>query len=117
MSICDRSEKDIQIALYVNVQQDCTSGPLPSIRLVRPPAHGKITVKKASVNATNYKQCLALQVPGFVAFYHSAPGYVGTDNVTLEVKFRPAEPKFRWQSNWSAGPCDGKRFGCGGGKQ
>ncbi len=82
-----QAEKDIQIGLYINVQPDCTSGPLPSIRLVRPPAHGKITVKKASVNATNYKQCLALQVPGFVAFYHSAPGYIGNDTVTLEVKF------------------------------
>ncbi len=80
-------EKDIQVGLYVNVQPDCSSGPLPSIRLVRPPAHGKITVKKASVNATNYKQCLALQVPGFVAFYHSMPGYIGTDTVTLEIKF------------------------------
>jgi hypothetical protein len=28
-------------------------------------------VKKAQVSATNYKQCLALEVPAFVAFYRS----------------------------------------------
>ncbi len=44
--------KDIRVGVYVNVQPDCTSGPLPTIRLVEPPAHGKLTVKKGNVNAT-----------------------------------------------------------------
>lgn len=81
------SEKDIRIGVYVNVKPDCTSGPLPTIRLIGPPEHGKVTVKKATVNATNYKQCLALEAPGYVAFYRSASGFTGTDAVTLEVKF------------------------------
>jgi hypothetical protein len=54
--------------------------PLPSIQLTSPPENGKITVKKATVTATNHKQCLALQVPAFVAF-------VGVNALTLEVKF------------------------------
>ena len=29
----------------------------------------------------------ALEVPGFIAFYRSAPGFTGADVVTLEVKF------------------------------
>jgi hypothetical protein len=81
------ADKDIRIGLYVNVQPDCTSGPLPTIRLSTPPAHGKVTVKSAKVKATNYKQCLALEVPGFVAFYRSAPGFSGSDVAVLEVKF------------------------------
>jgi hypothetical protein len=43
-------------------------------------------VKKAKVSATNYKQCLALQVPGFVAFYRSRADFVGVDVLTLEVR-------------------------------
>ena len=62
---------DIRVGVYVNVRPDCTSGPLPSIQLTSPPENGKVTVKQAQVTATNYKQCLALQVPGFVAFYRS----------------------------------------------
>ena len=81
------ADKDIQIGLFVNVTPDCQSGPLPIIRLAEPPAHGKVVVKNATVKATNYKQCLALQTPGYVAFYHSAPNFVGEDYFTLEVKF------------------------------
>jgi hypothetical protein len=62
---------DIRVGVYANVQLDCTSGPLPSIRLSSAPADGKVTVKKAKINATNFKQCLALEVPGYVTFYKS----------------------------------------------
>lgn len=78
---------DIRVGVYVNVRPDCTSGPLPSIQLTSPPENGKVTVKKAQVTATNYKQCLALQVPGFVAFYRSRADFVGVDVLTLEVRF------------------------------
>jgi hypothetical protein len=79
--------KDIRVGVYVNVRPDCSSGPLPAIRLSAPPEHGSVSVKKASVTATNYKQCLALQVDGFVAFYRSRADFRGTDVLNLEVKF------------------------------
>jgi hypothetical protein len=78
---------DIRVAVYVNVRPDCTSGPLPSIQLTSPPENGKVTVKKARVTATNYKQCLALEVPAFIAFYRSRADFAGVDVLTLEVKF------------------------------
>src|ERR1043166_4773376 len=74
-----QSGKEFQAGVYLNISPDCTSGPLPTIRLATAPEHGKVTVKKAKVNATNYKQCLALEVPGYVAFYRSQPQYVGVD--------------------------------------
>jgi len=79
--------KDTQIGLYINVQPDCTSGPLPTIRLVSPPASGKVVVKSAKVKATNYKACLALEVPAYVAFYKSPADFIGNDFLTIEVKF------------------------------
>jgi hypothetical protein len=82
-----RAGSDIRVGVYINVRQDCTSGPLPAIRLSTAPAHGKVTVKKANVNATNYKQCLALEVPAYVAFYKSQPDFSGSDVFVLEVKF------------------------------
>jgi hypothetical protein len=81
------ADKDIQIGVFINVRPDCQSGPLPTIRLAEPPAHGKVVVKKAQVNATNYRQCLALQAPGYVAFYRSTSDFVGEDYFTLEVSF------------------------------
>ena len=56
--------KNIQVGLYINVRPDCTSGPLPRIRLVNPPANGTLTIRRGKVNSINYKKCLALEVPG-----------------------------------------------------
>jgi len=69
------------------VRADCTSGPLPTIRLVSPPTSGKVVVKTANVKATNYKACLALEVPAYVAFYKSAPDFLGNDVMTIEVSY------------------------------
>ena len=80
--------KNVRIGVYLNVRPDCTSGPLPTIRLSTPPTNGTVTVRKANVSATNYKQCLALQVPAFVAFYRSRANFSGVDALELEVKYQ-----------------------------
>ena len=82
-----QADKDVLVGRYINVQPDCTSGPLPTIRLSDPPANGRVVVKRAKIGLTNYKQCLALQVPGLVAFYRSRAGFSGPDKLSLEVKF------------------------------
>jgi hypothetical protein len=79
--------KSIQVGVYLNVQPDCTSGTLPALRLVASPANGTISIKRGKVTATNYKQCLALEVPGFIAFYQSRPDFVGIDTAIIEVKY------------------------------
>ena len=84
VTICGRAS--IRIGVFVNVKPDCTSGPLPTIRLAGPPEHGKVAVKRVKVQATNYRECLALDVPGYIAFYQSRPDFSGTDLVTLEIK-------------------------------
>src|SRR2546425_8370303 len=85
--VSGQPDTDIRVGVYINVRPDCTSAPLPSIRLTSPPENGKVTVKKAKVTATNYKQCLALEVPAFIALYRSRADFVGVDVLTLEVKF------------------------------
>jgi hypothetical protein len=80
-------DTDIRVAVYANVRPDCTSGPLPSVQLSSPPQHGKVTVKKAKLTLTNYKQCLALEAPGFAVFYHSRSDFSGVDVLIVEVKY------------------------------
>jgi hypothetical protein len=86
-SVKSAPNKDTRIGVYINVRPGCTSGPLPTIRLVSPPATGKVVLKSGRVKATNYKACLALEVPAYVAFYKSPPDFVGNDFLTIEVKF------------------------------
>ncbi|MGF6312220.1 hypothetical protein ABIB82_006291 [Bradyrhizobium sp. i1.8.4] len=83
-----QANRDTQIGIYLNVLPDCTSGPLPTIRLVSPPAAGKVVVKSAKAKATNYKACLALEVPAYVAFYKAPPEFLGDDTLTIEVKYQ-----------------------------
>ncbi len=78
---------DVRVAIFTSIRPDCTSGPLPAIRLAAAPAHGTVTVKRTTRKATNFKQCLATEVPAFVAFYHAAADFTGDDAFNLEITF------------------------------
>jgi hypothetical protein len=77
--------RDIRIAVFASILPDCTAGQLPGVRLKQPPLNGTVTVKQGRMRTTNFKQCLAVEVPAFIAFYRSAPGFSGQDSVLIEV--------------------------------
>jgi len=77
--------RDIRIGVFASISADCKAGPLPTIRLKQPPAHGAVTVKQGKLRSTNLRQCLAAEVPAFIVVYKSKPGFSGDDSVTLEV--------------------------------
>src|ERR1700692_3903045 len=79
--------RDARVGVYTSIRPDCTSGPLPAIRLASAPAHGVVSVKRATLKATNVKQCLAIEVPAFVAFYRATQNYIGADDFDLEITF------------------------------
>jgi hypothetical protein len=90
-----RAGRDIRILLLANVRPDCTSGPLPVVRLIGPPAHGKVVVRRGRVRATNVRQCLAIEVPALLAIYRSAADFEGSDTVTLEIRPDQGKPQIR----------------------
>ena len=77
--------KEARVGIYTDIRADCSSGPLPAIRLVVPPAHGAVNVKRGKLKVTNFKQCLATEVPVFVAFYRAADSFSGADEFILEI--------------------------------
>lgn len=60
---------------------------LLAIWLAIAPEHGTLTVRRAMLKATNLKQCLATEVPAFVAFYRAAAGSNTEDRFELEVNY------------------------------
>jgi|SRR5690242_2830590 len=80
-----KPDANINVGFFTTIKADCTAGPLPVIRLITPPAHGKVTVTRGRLQATNLKQCLGADLPAFVALYRSAPDYIGQDTFTIEV--------------------------------
>ena len=80
-----KPDTNINAGIFTTIRNDCTAGPLPAVRLITPPAHGRVTVKQGRLRATNVKQCLGMELPAFVAIYRSAQDFVGEDSFTLEV--------------------------------
>jgi hypothetical protein len=80
-----KPDTNINAGIFATIRKDCTAGPLPAVRLVTPPAHGKVTVKQGKLRATNVKNCLGMELPAFVAIYRSARDFIGQDRFTLEV--------------------------------
>ena len=80
-----KPDTNINAGIFTTIRNDCTAGPLPAVRLVIPPAHGKVTVRQGKLRATNVRNCLGLEVPAFVAIYRSARDFIGQDRFTLEV--------------------------------
>jgi len=80
-----QSGRDVRVAVFASMKPDCTPGRLPTVRLKETPTNGTVTVKQGRLRATNIKQCLAAEVPAFIAVYRSSPGFEGNDALTLEV--------------------------------
>jgi len=90
-----QSGRDVRVGIFASMKPDCTPGRLPTVRLKETPKNGTITVKQGRLRATNFKQCLGVEVPAFVAIYRSQPNFAGSDELTLEVV--NAEGKSRLQ--------------------
>jgi hypothetical protein len=84
-SVKVQAGKDSRIAVFANIRNDCTPGPLPTIKLKLAPARGKITVRSVKFRATNFKNCLAIEVPAYIAVYRADQEFAGDDVAELEV--------------------------------
>jgi hypothetical protein len=78
--------KPHRLGVYGNVQKDCTSGPLPTVRVVTPPKHGELNVRSGKLKAGRISRCPKLEVTAQGVFYKPNPTYKGADEVSYEVK-------------------------------
>lgn len=81
-----RPGQEVRIGVFTNIKPDCTADQLPAVKLGEQPRHGQVTVRQGKVRLTNHRQCLAAEVPAFVAFYRARPDFPGKDVLTLEVR-------------------------------
>ena len=86
-------DTNINAGVFTAINQDCSTGSLPEVRLVAPPAHGNVTVTQASVHAT--KKCAGSDFPALVAIYRSTKDFTGRDNFSLEVKETTGETQIQ----------------------
>jgi hypothetical protein len=82
-----------RITVMNSVHADCSSGPLPVVRVVAPPSNGEIRFEqvKYAVDRKNDNprfHCNGKLVDGLGVFYKPAADFVGSDKVILEVDFK-----------------------------
>jgi hypothetical protein len=73
-----------------SLNPDCTSQGIPTIRIVRPPVNGRLTVEQGEDYLNFSKdnprsQCSTRKSPVMMVYYVSNPGYVGPDVATIEI--------------------------------
>jgi hypothetical protein len=78
--------KSHRLGVYGNVQKDCTSGPLPTVRVVTPPKHGELNVRSGKLKAGRISRCPKLEATAQGVFYKANLTYKGADEVSYEVK-------------------------------
>jgi len=103
--------REVRFGIYTSIRSDCSSGPLPSVRLAVSPQHGAVTVRRAMLKATNLKQCLAVEVPALVALYRAAQNFDGVDRFELEIGFSDGRKQLqRFRVSVAKAPADGQRI-------
>jgi uncharacterized membrane protein len=103
--------REVRVGIYTSMRADCTAGPLPAIRLSVAPEHGAVTARRATLKATNVKQCLAAELPALVAFYRPKPESANDDRFELEVSFADGRKQIqRFRVIISNGANEGQRI-------
>src|SRR5215218_4907181 len=75
-----------RLGAYGNVQKDCTSGPLPTVRVVTPPKHGELNIRSGKLKAGRISRCPKLEATAQGISYKASPTYKGADEVSYEVR-------------------------------
>jgi hypothetical protein len=78
--------KQERLGVYGNVGKDCTSGPLPTIRVMTPPKHGELNVRRGKLKAGRISRCPKLEATAQGVFYKANPSYKGDDEIGYEVR-------------------------------
>jgi hypothetical protein len=86
-AVAVESGKSERIGVYVNIRPDCTAGPPPVLRIVKPPDHGQMDLELVNAQLANVGSCPRTEGPGYVASYKSKPGFEGNDSVVIEAQF------------------------------
>ena len=86
------SGSPLKLDFMNSTNPDCSSVGRPTIRVVRPPEHGRTTVTQTTdfprFPASNVRsQCNGRRVAGAALNYVSQRGFIGTDYVEVDIIF------------------------------
>jgi hypothetical protein len=94
------SGRPLKLGFANSTYPDCSTVGRPTIRIIRAPEHGRVTVSQTrdfpSFPVSNIRsECNRRRVSGAAIYYVSQRGFVGTDYVDVEVIFAGGELRQR----------------------
>jgi len=87
------SGNEIRLATMNSVNADCTSGPVPVLRIVTAPQNGEqrleeITIPVDRKEGAPRASCNGKPVQAIGVFYKSKADFTGKDNIVIDVDFK-----------------------------
>ena len=84
------SGKKQRFANYYFTEGNCINSSLPTIKILKQPSHGQLSIEEGDAYANYPKDhphavCNGQKVRAMVVYYTSEAGFVGTDSLSLEV--------------------------------
>jgi hypothetical protein len=74
-----------RIGYYASAKKDCAPAPLPTIRVLKAPKHGILSIRAGTVVTSQVANCPNLKTPAQVMFYQGNADYQGADELVYEV--------------------------------
>ena len=84
------SGQTLKLYFTASVNPDCSAAGMPTIRVTKPPEHGRVSIKQtrdflAFPQSDTRNVCNRRRVSGVVISYMSQRGYTGSDSVGAEI--------------------------------
>jgi hypothetical protein len=77
--------RPLRLGVYAVVKRDCSTGPLPEIKVTTAPKKGALAVRSAKLRTNRLIRCPQLETPVQVVLYQANPGSTGPDEVSYNV--------------------------------
>ena len=86
------SGNEVQISAMNFVNVDCSSGPVPNVRVVTPPKNGSVRLDQTTITVDRPKDnarahCNGKSVKAMGVYYKSSSGFNGNDEVVFDTDF------------------------------
>ncbi|KQT46628.1 4-aminobutyrate aminotransferase [Methylobacterium sp. Leaf456] len=78
--------KSARLVIVPNLKKDCSTGPMPEIRVVTPPKFGSLITKGGKLKTPAKYRCPNKDAEAQGIFYQANAGYTGSDTVVVEIK-------------------------------
>ncbi|CAO4165317.1 MULTISPECIES: hypothetical protein [Methylorubrum] len=87
--------KQARLVIVPNLKKDCSTGPMPEIKVTTPPKSGSLITKAGKLKTPAKYRCPNKDAEVQAIFYQPNSGYTGPDGVVVEIKNSDGEVEKR----------------------